>query len=136
MASRGARGRRDSNEDLEVERPGRNLRRGEIWWASIPDPAGSAPGFRRPVLVVQSDEFNASRIDTILAVAITSNTRLAEAPGNVLLPARASNLPKASVANVSQVITLDRRFLAERIGRIDTRTLEQVESGLRLVLAL
>ncbi len=121
---------------LKEERQGRNLQRGEIWWASLPDPTGSVPGFRRPVLVVQSDEFNASRIDTVIAVAITSNTRLAKAPGNVLLQARASRLPKASVANISQVITLDRRFLTERVGRIDTRILERVESGLKLVLGL
>ena len=85
---------------------------------------------------MQSNEFNASRIDTVIAVAITSNTRLAKAPGNVLLQARASRLPKASVANISQVITLDRRFLTERVGRIDTRILERVESGLKLVLGL
>jgi mRNA interferase MazF len=85
---------------------------------------------------MQSDEFNASRIETVIAVAITSNTRLAEAPGNVLLRARASRLPKSSVANVSQVVTLDRRFLTEKVGRLDARTLEQVESGLRLVLDL
>lgn len=114
----------------------RDIQRGEIWWASLPDPQGSAPGYRRPVLVVQSDEFNASRIGTIIAVALTSNIRLAEAPGNVLLRASDSHLPKSSVANVSQVVTLDRRCLTEKVGRLGGRALERVELGLRLVLSL
>ena len=136
MAAQGTRGRSDRKVHRKEKRPGRNVQRGEIWWASLPDPAGSDPGFRQPILVVQSDEFNASRIDTVIAVAITSNTRLGEAPGNVLLRARDSHLSESSVANVSQVVTLDRRFLAEKVGRLDARILEQVESGLKLVLDL
>lgn len=136
MAAQGPRGRKSRHVQVPSDETGRSIQRGEIWWASLPSPKGSAPGFRRPVLVVQSDEFNASRIDTVIAVAITSNTRLAQAPGNVLLKARASRLPKPSVANISQLITLDRRFLVEKVGRLDARTLEQVESGLKLVLSL
>lgn len=112
------------------------IERGEIWWADLNDPAGSGPGFRRPVLIVQNDAFNRSRIRTVVAVVVTSNLRLVDAPGNVLLPAKASGLPKDSVANISQVITLDRDFLSERAGRIRGALLTDVDSGLRLVLAL
>jgi mRNA interferase MazF len=112
------------------------IERGEIWWAELGEPQGSGPGFRRPVLVVQSDAFNRSRLRTVIAVVVTSNLGLVEAPGNVLLPARASGLPKDSVANVSQVITLDRDFLSSRAGRIRGTLLGDVDSGLRLVLSL
>ena len=89
------------------------VERGQIWWADLDAPEGSEPGFRRPVLVVQSDAFNRSRIRTVIAVALTSNLRLVEAPGNVLVPANTSGLPKDSVANVSQVLTLDKDYLAD-----------------------
>ena len=112
------------------------MQRGEIWWATLPEPVGSEPGYRRPVLVMQSNAFNRSRIATVIAVVITSNLRLAQAPGNVLLPPRSTGLPQESVANVSQVITVDKRFLTERIGKLPQDLLEQVESGLRLVLEL
>ena len=112
------------------------VERGEVWWASLPEPSGSEPGFRRPLLVVQADAFNRSRLQTVVAVVLTSNLRLVEAPGNVLVPAQASGLPKDSVANVSQVVTVDRAFLTERAGRVRGRTLETVEEGLRLVLDL
>ncbi|MFA4836069.1 MAG: type II toxin-antitoxin system PemK/MazF family toxin [Dehalococcoidia bacterium] len=112
------------------------MQRGEIWWASLPNPSGSQPGFRRPLLIVQSNEFNRSRISTVLAVAITSNLRLAEAPGNVLLPAKNTGLTKDSVANVSQVITVDKSFLAERIGRLKPQQIEIVDNGLRLAMSL
>jgi len=112
------------------------IQRGEIWWASLPNPSGSQPGFRRPLLIVQSNEFNRSRISTVLAVAITSNLRLAEAPGNVLLPAKNTGLTKDSVANVSQVITVDKSFLAERIGRLKPQQIEIVDNGLRLAMSL
>lgn len=112
------------------------IQRGEIWWAELTDPRGSGPGYRRPVLVVQSDAFNRSRISTVIVVAITSNVRLAEAPGNVLLSRRDSKLPRDSVINVSQVLTLDERFLVERVGSLSDRIVEAVESGLRLVLSL
>ena len=112
------------------------MRRGEIWWANLPAPAGSEPGFRRPVLIVQADEFNRSRIRTVIAAAITSSVFLAAAPGNVALSKRSTGLGRESVINVSQVITLDTRFLTERVGRLSERKLRQVEDGLRLVLAL
>jgi len=112
------------------------IRRGEIWWASLPEPTASEPGYRRPVLVVQSDDFNRSRIATIIAVVITSNLKLAQAPGNVLLPSKATGLVRDSVANVSQVITVDKSFLTERVGTLPPYLLEQVEGGLRLVLSL
>lgn len=95
---------------------------------------GSGPGFRRPVLVVQGDAFNRSRVGTVLCVPLTSNVKWAEAPGNVLLPARSSGLSKDSVANVSQIVTLDRTLLTERVGRISKKQLELVFSGLDIVL--
>jgi mRNA interferase MazF len=112
------------------------IRRGDIWWASLAAPRGSEPGYARPVLVVQSDDFNRSRIGTVIAVAITSNMRLAAAPGNVLLSRKASRLPKESVANVSQLITLDKAFLTKRAGKLAPREFAAVEAGLRLVLSL
>ena len=92
--------------------------RGDVWWASLPTPARSGPGYRRPVLVVQADAFNRSRIQTVVVVVLTSNLRLRAAPGNVLLKANETGLPKDSVANVSQVLTIDRSFLTEHAGRI------------------
>jgi mRNA interferase MazF len=112
------------------------IERGQIWWADFGEPSGSEPGFRRPVLVVQSDAFNRSRLRTVVAVVLTSNLRLVEAPGNVLVPAKTSGLPKDSVVNVSQIITVDRDFLSEPAGRIRGQLLKDVENGLRLVLAL
>ena len=112
------------------------VERGQVWWADLDEPRGSEPGFRRPLLIVQDDAFNRSRIRTVIAVVLTSNLRLLDAPGNVLLPARLSGLPKDSVANVSQVITLDRDFLTELAGTIKGQTLKDVNNGLRLVLGL
>ena len=112
------------------------IERGQIWWADLGEPSGSEPGFRRPILVVQSDAFNRSRLRTVVAVILTSNLRLVEAPGNVLVPAKTSGLPKDSVVNVSQIITVDRDFLSQPAGRIRGQLLKDVENGLRLVLAL
>lgn len=112
------------------------VERGQIWWADLESPEGSEPGFRRPVLIVQSDAFNRSRIRTVIAVALTSNLRLVDAPGNVLVPAKASGLPKDSVANVSQVVTLDKGYLADLAGRLRGPLLADVDAGLRLVLGL
>lgn len=112
------------------------MERGEIWWASLPEPRGSEPGWRRPLLIVQSDAFNRSRIRTAIAVVLTSNERLAAAPGNVLLAGSETGLPRDSVANVSQIITVDRQFLTERVSRLSAAKLRQVEAGLRLVLSL
>ncbi|MEM8501977.1 MAG: type II toxin-antitoxin system PemK/MazF family toxin [Cyanobacteria bacterium P01_D01_bin.1] len=110
--------------------------RGEIWWANLPNPVGSEPGYRRPVLVVQDDTFTQSRISTVIVVVITSNTYLAEAPGNVLLPRAASGLSKDSVANVSQILTIDKTFLVERIGSLPDYLQEAVNEGLRMTLYL
>ena len=112
------------------------VQRGEIWWSSLNTPGGSGPGFRRPVLVIQSNEFNRSRINTVIALVITSNLMLANAPGNVRIPARASGLKKASVVNVSQVVTIDKSFLAGRVGALKDSHLVEVEDGLRLVLGV
>lgn len=102
----------------------------------MPESAPSEPGYRRPVLVVQSDDFNRSRIRTVVAVALTTNLRLEAAPGNLLLTREETGLPRDSVVNVSQVVTLDKTFLEERVGRIDAQAMLAVENGLRLVLAL
>jgi mRNA interferase MazF len=112
------------------------VERGQVWWADLEEPDGSEPGYRRPVLVVQSDAFNRSRIRTVIAVVLSTNARLVDAPGNVLLPAKTTGLSKDSVANVSQVITVDRDFLMELAGRVRGQFLKDVENGLRLVLAL
>ena len=112
------------------------IQRGDIYWADLGRPAGSEPAKRRPVLVVQADSFNASRINTVLAAVVTSNLRLAAAPGNVALPTRASHLPKDSVVNVSQVVTLDKRALGERMSSLTADTMAEVTAGLRLVLDL
>ena len=112
------------------------MRRGEIWWASLPVPKGSGPGKRRPVLIVQSDAFNASRIRTVIAAVITSNLELAAAPGNFLLRRRDTKLSKNSVVNVSQLITIDKSFLTERISETPKRLTGKLDEGLRLVLGL
>lgn len=112
------------------------MKRGEIWWASLPAPTGSGPGYRRPVLIVQSKPFNESRIATVIVVAITSNLALAEAPGNLRLDPADSGLPKPSVANVSQLVTLDKGLLTERVHALPKRAMQRVEEGLRLVLDL
>jgi len=112
------------------------MERGTVWWAQLPAPIASEPGFRRPVIIIQSNAFNRSRIRTIVAVVLTSNLRLADAPGNVLIPATDSGLPKDSVANVSQIITLDRTFLTEKCGRMPSRIMKSVDDGTRLVLSL
>ena len=112
------------------------MERGEIWWAGLGRPRGSEPGHRRPVLVVQSDDFNRSRLATAVVVAITTNMALAFAPGNVVCRPKSTGLRRPSVINVSQVATVDRRQLTERIGRVPQPTMQQVDDGLRLVLAL
>ena len=112
------------------------MNRGEVWWADLGEPRGSAPGYRRPVLIVQSNAFNRSRIGTTIGVVLSSNLRLLEAPGNVLVARRESGLPKDSVANVSQVITLDRDVFTEKAGSVPAPTMREVEAGLRLVLDL
>lgn len=110
------------------------IAQGDICWADLPDPVGSGPGFRRPVLVVQGDAFNRSRVATVVCVPLTSNLGWAEAPGNVELPAKSTGLSKDSVANVSQIVSLDREVLTERVGRVSKKQLELVFAGLDLVM--
>ena len=110
------------------------IAQGEVWWADLPAPAGSEPGFRRPVVVVQTDAFNRSRLATVVCVALTSNLRWADAPGNVLLAARSTGLPKDSVANVSQIVTLDREVLTSRVGTLPDSKLQLVLLGIDIVL--
>ncbi len=112
------------------------IQRGEIWWADLPEPKGSEPGYRRPVVVIQSNDFNRSRIATTVVVAVTSNLNLAQMPGNVLLPKKATGLTKDSVANVSQIFTVDKVFLTEKVSDLPKYLIEQIEDGLRLVMNL
>jgi mRNA interferase MazF len=112
------------------------MRRGEVWWASLPEPTGSGPGFRRPVLVVQSNSFNQSRISTAVVAVVTSNVALAEAPGNVRLAKSEAGLPRASVVNVSQLLTIDRALLTLRVKALSGQTMARVDEGLRLVMGL
>jgi mRNA interferase MazF len=112
------------------------MRRGEIWWASLASPKGSGPGYRRPVLVVQSNPFNESRIGTVIVAVVTSNVALADAPGNVRISRSDSGLKAVSVINISQLITIDRGLLTQHVRAVPAAILHQVEEGLRLVLAL
>ena len=112
------------------------MQRGEIWWASLKAPRGSGRGYRRPVVVVQADAFNRSRIQTVIVAAITSDMKLGESPGNIVLSRRQSKLPRGSVINVSQVLTLDRSFLTRRVSRLPRRTVMALDDGLRLALSL
>jgi len=107
---------------------------GEIWWADIDEPGGSEAGFRRPVIVVQGDALNRSRSATVVCVPLTSNLKWAEAPGNVLISAKISGLSKDSVANVSQIVALDRAVLTEKVGRIPVRMLEMILQGIDIIL--
>ena len=110
------------------------MKRSEIWWADLPDPDGSGPGFRRPVLVVQKDAFNDSAISTVVVVVITRNLRLSEAPGNVMLPKSSTGLPHDSVANISQIVTIDKRFLTDCVAILPRNLFEKVNAGLDLIL--
>jgi mRNA interferase MazF len=107
---------------------------GDVWWADMPDPVGSGPGFRRPVVVVQGDSINNSRIATVVCVPLTSNLKWAKAPGNVELTQTVTGLPKDSVANVSQIVTLDRALLAKRVGRLPKVKVELIHSGIDVIL--
>jgi len=110
------------------------ISQGEVWWADVPPPIGSEPGFRRPVIVVQGDALNRSRIATVVCVPLTSNLKWAGAPGNLLLKARATSLSKDSVANVSQIVALDRGFLTERVGKLAPAKVQLLLSGIDVVL--
>jgi mRNA interferase MazF len=113
-----------------------SMKRGELWWAALPAPSGSGPGYRRPIVVLQANSFNESRIATVIAAAVTSNLAHAEAPGNVRLGRSESGLAKPSVVNVSQIVTIDRALLKERIRALPADAMQAVDEGLRLVLAL
>lgn len=110
------------------------ISQGEVWWADLPEPIGSGPGFRRPIIIIQCDAFNRSRIATVVCVPLTSNTAWADAPGNILLAREITGLPKDSVANASQVIALDKDLLIERVGRLSRAKLELVLVGLDTVM--
>jgi mRNA interferase MazF len=111
-----------------------DVAQGEVWWADLPGPAGSGPGFRRPVVIVQGDHLNRSKLGTVVCVPLTSNLAWADAPGNVMLPAKVSGLPKDSVANASQIVAVDRDFLSARCGRLPPKKLARVMSGIDVVL--
>lgn len=110
------------------------MAQGEVWWADLPEPSGSGPGFHRPVVVVQGDALNRSRLATAVCVPLTSNLRWADAPGNVLLAARLTGLPKDSVANVSALVSLDRTLLTERVGKLSRSRMELLLAGIDVVL--
>jgi mRNA interferase MazF len=110
------------------------IAQGEVWWADLPAPSGSGPGFRRPVVVVQGDALNRSRLATVVCVPLTTNLLWAEAPGNVLLPSRVTGLPTDSVANASQIIALDKTHLTERVGRLTSAKIDLLLSGIDVVL--
>lgn len=112
------------------------MNRGEIWWASLPQPSGSGPGFRRPVLIIQANAFNRSQISTVIVAVITSNLALEYAPGNIRIPKSASGLPKPSVVNVSQLITIDKSLLTEKVKTLPSEVIQSVEDSLRLVLSI
>ena len=107
---------------------------GEVWWAELPEPVGSGPGLRRPIVVVQGNSLNRSRISTVVCVPLTNNLAWADAPGNTVLPATVTGLPKDSVANSSQIVALDRRTLVERVHRLAGRQLALIMYGIDIVL--
>ena len=110
------------------------IRQGDIYWIDLGEPLGSAPGFRHPHVVVQNDVFNSSRIHTVVVCALTSNLRRAEAPGNVLLQLGEANLPQQSVVNVSQIFTVDKRQMEDKIGSLSPARVGEILEGIRLVL--
>jgi mRNA interferase MazF len=112
------------------------IERGGIYWADLGPAVGSRPAKRRPVLVIQADTYNASRLSTVLAAVVTSNTALAAMPGNTFLPAAATGLPRDSVVNVTAIVTLDKDDLRERTGTVPLSVMREVDRGLRRVLAL
>lgn len=111
-----------------------DVAQGEVWWAELPEPLGSGPGLRRAVVVVQGNSLNRSRISTVVCVPLTSNLAWADAPGNVLLPATATGLPKDSVANASQIVALDRSTLVERVRQLPDRRVALIVRGVDIVL--
>ena len=112
------------------------MKRGEIWWAWMGEPRGSEPGYHRPVVVISTNEFNRSLIQTVIVSVVTSNLRLVDAPGNFKITKKQSNLSKDSVVNVSQLITLDKTFLTEKIGKLNSKNINFLNEGIKLVLGV
>jgi len=112
------------------------MRRGDVWWADLGPPSGSGPGFRRPVVIVQADLFNLNGMQTVIVAILTSNERLARAPGNVMVSAALSGLKKDSVVNVTQLFTIDEELLSNHVGSLPPRVMRVIDNGLRMVLAL
>lgn len=112
------------------------IKRGEIWWASLAIPRGSEPGFRRPVVIISANTFNDSRIKTVLVAVITSNLRLADAPGNIKITKKISHLSSDSVINISQLMTIDKQFLTEKVAALNTSFVKALDESLKLVLSL
>jgi mRNA interferase MazF len=112
------------------------IERGQIWRADLGEPRGSSPGYHRPIVIIQSDFFNQTRINTMIVAIITTNQRLANMPGNISVSQRASGLDEESVVNITQLFTLDRNDLLELVGTLSERKMEQIDEGLRLVLSL
>ncbi len=112
------------------------IHRGELWWADLGEPRSSVPALRRPVLVMQAEPYNRSRLRTVMVIALTTNRRLAAMPGNVFVPASTAGLPSDSVVNVTQLATLDRDDLDTRIGALPAWMIAEVERGLRRVLGM
>ncbi len=112
------------------------MKRGEIWWALMGEPRGSEPGYRRPVVIISANEFNQSLIQTVVCATVTSNIRLTDAPGNFKLPKSKSGINRDSAVNVSQLITLDKSFLTEKVGKLNSRQIQLLKEGLKLVLGI
>jgi mRNA interferase MazF len=110
------------------------VNRGEVWWAELTEPIKSEPGYKRPVVIIQNDAFNISKINTIICIIITTNLILSEAPGNILLPSRSTGLLKDSVLNISQIITIDKSMLVEKIGKLTNKQLNKVNESLKIAL--
>ena len=112
------------------------MKRGEIWWASMGEPRGSEPGYHRPVIIISSNDFNQSLIQTVIVAVVTSNLSLVDAPGNFKITKKHSNLNKDSVVNVSQLITLDKTFLTEKVGKLNSKNINVLNEGIKLVLGI
>jgi mRNA interferase MazF len=122
---------------MDVHAKGRMVvERGSVWWASLPEPLGSSPGYRRPVIVIQADDFTQSRLRTVIVIMVSTNLRLANAPGNVFLAAKLTGLPRDSVANVTQLYTVDKSLLTEEIATLPPGIMQRIDNGLRLSMAL
>ena len=109
------------------------IKQGDIFWVDLGKPGGSEPGYRHPYVIIQNDVFNASNINTVIAIALTSNTAQAVVPGNVLLKKGEANLPKASVVTISQIITIDKTDLKDKVGHLSDSRIREILDGLHLI---